>query len=159
VLKPIFLVADEPVSMLDVSVRAGILNLMKEISQKMQLTTVYISHDLSLLQYLCDHTIIMYLGQIVEYGKTETILKRPLHPYSQALVAAIPTLNGAKRQGEILLGNHVPSPIDLPEGCLLQGRCPHVTEGCRGSEQVLTDVGGGHLVRCALVKVKGGKAG
>ena len=159
VLKPIFLVADEPVSMLDVSVRAGVLNLMKEISEQMQLTTVYISHDLSLLQYLCDHTAIMYLGQIVEYGKTETILTRPLHPYTQALVAAIPSLDGASGQGDVPLSNHVPSPVDLPEGCLLQDRCPYVKAGCKGSEQILTDVGDGHLVRCGRVNLEGGIAG
>lgn len=165
VLKPIFLVADEPVSMLDVSVRAGVLNLMKEIAEEMRLTTVYISHDLSLLQYLCDHTAIMYLGQIVEYGKTEDILTKPLHPYSKALVAAIPTLDPSKRPEEVPLSNHVPSPVDLPEGCLLQDRCPYVGNACRGSEQVLTDVGDGHLVRCDLVcanngnlKFEGGKA-
>ncbi len=164
VLKPIFLVADEPVSMLDVSVRAGVLNLMKQIAEEMRLTTVYISHDLSLLQYLCDHTAIMYLGQIVEYGKTEDILTKPLHPYSKALVAAIPTLDPSKRPEEVPLRNHVPSPVDLPEGCLLQDRCPYVTKACRGCGQVLTDVGDGHLVRCGLVcsnhrslKFEGGK--
>ncbi len=152
VLKPIFLVADEPVSMLDVSVRAGVLNLMKGIAEEMQLTTVYISHDLSLLQYLCDHTAIMYLGQIVEYGKTETILAEPLHPYTQALVAAIPTLAGPKGPAEIPLSNHVPSPVDLPEGCLLQDRCPYAKESCRASDQELRDVGAGHLVRCDHAK-------
>lgn len=158
VLKPIFLVADEPVSMLDVSVRAGVLNLMKEIAEEMQLTTVYISHDLSLLQYLCDHTAIMYLGQIVEYGKTEAILSGPLHPYTQALVAAIPTLGTSKRPAEIPLSNHVPSPVDLPEGCLLQDRCPYVQGSCRAAAQELVDVGAGHLVRCNRVNLKGGKA-
>ena len=165
VLRPIFLVADEPVSMLDVSVRAGVLNLMKGIAEEMQLTTVYISHDLSLLQYLCDHTAIMYLGQIVEYGKTETILTRPLHPYSQALVAAIPTLDSSKRPEEIPLSKHVPSPVDLPEGCLLQDRCPYAQATCKASEQILIDTGDGHLVRCGRVctnhgslKLEGGKA-
>lgn len=151
VVKPSFLVADEPVSMLDVSVRAGVMNLMKEIAEKMQLTTVYISHDLSLLQYLCEHTAIMYLGQIVEYGKTETILSEPLHPYTQALVAAIPTLHAEKRPAEVPLSNHVPSPIDLPAGCLLQERCPYASKGCQMQEQSLQDVGGGHLVRCQRV--------
>ena len=165
VLKPAFLVADEPVSMLDVSVRAGVLNLMKEIAEEMQLATVYISHDLSLLQYLCDHTAIMYLGQIVEYGRTEDILTKPLHPYAQALVAAIPTLDPGKRPEEIPLSKHVPSPVDLPSGCLLQDRCPYAQATCKASEQILTDVGDGHLVRCGLVcanndslKLEGGKA-
>lgn len=153
-VSPIFLVADEPVSMLDVSVRAGVLNLMKEISEEMDLTTLYISHDLSLIQYLCDHTAIMYLGQIVEYGKTETILGKPLHPYTRALVVAIPALNSEGSRTEVPLSNTVPNPIDLPDGCLLQDRCPYVQEKCKLNQQVLRDVGNGHLVRCVLVCAK-----
>lgn len=152
VLDPVFLVADEPVSMLDVSVRAGVLNLMKDISKRRNITTVYISHDLSLIQYLCDFTAIMYLGQIVEYGKTERILTKPLHPYTQALVAAIPALSARDKTKEVHLGCTVPSPIDLPKGCLLQDRCPYVRAECKAEDQILEDLGNGHLVRCSLAK-------
>lgn len=138
-------------SMLDVSVRAGVLNLMKRITAEMGLTTVYISHDLSLIQYLCDYTAVMYLGQIVEYGRTALILKRPLHPYTQALIAAVPTLVAQRRPKAVALSNHVPSPINLPQGCFLYERCPYAQEGCGRETQDLHDVGGGHLVRCGLV--------
>ena len=164
VVEPIFMVADEPVSMLDVSVRAGILNLMKEISAKMQLTTVYISHDLTLLQYLCDYTAIMYLGQIVEYGRTEEVLADPVHPYTKALVAAIPAIDPDEEAKEVGLNSHIPSPIDLPKGCLLNTRCPFVESQCKEQEPELLDRGDGRMVRCHLASAirqsdEGGRVG
>ena len=124
VLKPIFLVADEPVSMLDVSIRAGILNTIKETSQRLGLTTVYISHDLSLIQYMCDVTAMMYLGQIVELGPTREIIENPRHPYTQALIAAVPTPEPDRRAQSLTISDTIPTPINLPPGCRFRNRCP-----------------------------------
>lgn len=151
VVDPIFIVADEPVSMLDVSVRAGVLNLMKEVTQNMHLTTVYISHDLSLIQYLCDYTAVMYLGQIVEIGLTEKVLEKPEHPYTQALISASPVPDPDFEVEEVKIGGGVPSPIDLPSGCLFQDRCPYVEPICRQVEPTPQEIEPGHSVRCHMV--------
>lgn len=151
IVDPLFLVADEPVSMLDVSVRAGVLNLMQEVTASMQLTTVYISHDLSLIQYLCAETAIMYLGQIVEMGSTDAVLASPQHPYTQALVAAIPVLDPDVKPPEVKIKGSVLSPIDLPDGCLFQNRCPYAKRICRTEEPLLESKQRGHHVRCHLV--------
>ena len=151
IVDPIFIVADEPVSMLDVSVRAGVLNLMQEITASMQLATLYISHDLSLIQYLCDDTAIMYLGQIVEMGSTDAVLASPEHPYTQALVAAIPVLDPETEPPEVKIKGSVLSPIDLPEGCLFQNRCPYAERICRSEEPPLESKQSGRSVRCHVV--------
>lgn len=149
VLEPDFLVADEPVSMLDVSVRAGILNTMKELSRKRNLTTVYISHDLSLIQYLCDTTAIMYLGRIVEIGPTARVIGSPQHPYTQALVSAIPIPEPGRTPVTIPIRGGIPSAIDLPPGCPFNPRCPHVMDVCptRMPPPVVVE---GSTVRCYL---------
>lgn len=131
VLHPDFLVADEPVSMLDVSVRAGILNTMRRITREMGLTTVYISHDISLLQYTCDRIAIMYLGQIMEIGPTEQIIQNPQHPYTRALVSAVPVPDPAVATPELRIHEGVPRATRLFEGCPFQDRCPDVMEACR----------------------------
>ena len=131
VLHPDFLVADEPVSMLDVSVRAGILNTMRRITREMDLTTVYISHDLSLLQYTCDRIAIMYLGQIMEIGPTEQIIQNPQHPYTRALVSAVPTPNPEIGVPALHIHEGVPQATRLFEGCPFQDRCPEVMDVCR----------------------------
>lgn len=151
VVKPMFIVADEPVSMLDVSIRAGVLNLMGEIARSMRLTTVYISHDLSLIRYLCDYTAIMYLGQIVEIGPTEKVLCEPEHPYTQALISAVPSPDPDFKGGELKITSHVPSPVDLPRGCLFQDRCPYVESVCRQVQPDLRERGASHAVRCHMV--------
>ena len=149
VLEPDFLVADEPVSMLDVSVRAGILNTMKELSRKRSLTTIYISHDLSLIQYLCDTTAIMYLGRIVEIGPTERVISAAQHPYTQALVSAIPIPEPGRPPAVIPIRGGIPSAINLPSGCPFHPRCPYAMEICpmRMPPQVLAE---GRLVSCYL---------
>ncbi len=149
VLEPDFLVADEPVSMLDVSVRAGILNTMKELSRKRNLTTIYISHDLSLIQYLCDTTAIMYLGRIVEIGPTAQVIGAPQHPYTQALVSAIPIPEPGRPPAVIPIRGGIPSAINLPTGCPFHPRCPYAMEICsiRMPPQVLAK---GRLVSCYL---------
>ncbi len=131
VLHPEFLVADEPVSMLDVSVRAGILNTMRELAQEMGLTTVYISHDLSLLQYTCDQIAVMYLGQIVEIGPAREVIANPQHPYTQALVSAVPVPDPSLPRPEPEIGEGRPKATDIPPGCVFQERCPRVMDICR----------------------------
>lgn len=130
VLEPDILIADEPVSMLDVSVRAGILNTMKALSKQRNLTTIYISHDLSLIQYLCDTTTIMYLGRIVESGPTARVIGNPQHPYTQALVSAIPIPEPGRPPAVIPIKGGIPSAIDLPTGCPFHPRCPHAMPIC-----------------------------
>jgi oligopeptide/dipeptide ABC transporter ATP-binding protein len=130
VLEPEILLADEPVSMLDVSVRAGILNTMKELSRRSNLTTIYISHDLSLIQYLCDTTAIMYLGRIVEIGPTERVIGAPRHPYTQALVSAIPIPEPGRAPATIPIRGAIPSAISLPAGCAFHPRCPYAMDIC-----------------------------
>jgi oligopeptide/dipeptide ABC transporter ATP-binding protein len=149
VLEPEILVADEPVSMLDVSVRAGILNTMKELSRKRNLTTIYISHDLSLIQYLCATTAIMYLGRIVEIGPTARIIGAPQHPYTQALVSAIPIPVPGRPPAVIPIKGGIPSAIDLPSGCPFHPRCPYAMEICSVEmpPQVAAE---GRMVRCFL---------
>lgn len=148
---PLFLVADEPVSMLDVSVRAGVLNLMKEVTKNLKLTTIYISHDLSLIQYMCEDTAIMYLGKIVEMGPTKKVLHNPQHPYTKALISAVPVPDPDIVPEEVRISNHVPSPINLPPGCNFQNRCPFVEQICREKAPELKITEEGHLTSCHLV--------
>ena len=148
VVEPGFLVADEPVSMLDVSVRAGVLNLMRELTASLELTTIYISHDLSLIQYMCQQTAIMYLGRIVELGPTRPVLGDPRHPYTQALIAAIGSPDPEAPKKEVGLTSQLPSPLNLPPGCLFQNRCPGAGDRCRQKAPQLKEAKEGHYVAC-----------
>jgi oligopeptide/dipeptide ABC transporter ATP-binding protein len=130
ILEPDFLVADEPVSMLDVSVRAGILNTMKELSAARNITVVYISHDLSLIQYLCDTTAIMYLGRVVEMGPTRRVIQHPQHPYTQALISTIPVPDPDREETPIPIKGGVPSALNIPTGCPFHPRCPYAMDIC-----------------------------
>ena len=150
VLAPRFLVADEPVSMLDVSVRAGILALMREIRETMGLTAVYISHDLALVRYLCDRTLVMYLGCIVEDGPTEEIVRRPRHPYSQALVAAVPVPDADQSRAPLPISGSIPDAREPPSGCRFRDRCPRAMARCAEETPLLRTVAGGHRVACHL---------
>jgi len=129
-LEPDILVADEPVSMLDVSVRAGIMNTMRDLAAKRNLTVIYISHDLSLLQYLCNTTAVMYLGRVVEIGPTRKVIQQPKHPYTQALIAAVPVPEPERSQKEVPIQGGVPSAIHIPSGCPFHPRCPHAMDIC-----------------------------
>ncbi len=151
VLAPHFLVADEPVSMLDVSVRAGILALMREVREAMGLTAVYISHDLALVRYLCERTLVMYLGRIVEDGPTEEIVRRPRHPYTQALVAAVPVPDADQPRLPLPISGNVPDAREPPSGCHFRDRCPHAMPRCAAETPVLRQIAGGHQVACHLV--------
>lgn len=150
VIKPKFIVADEPVSMLDVSIRAGILNLLKKLNREMGLSILYITHDLSTLQYVCQRTGIMYLGKIVEIGNTTQLLERPLHPYSLALFTAVPRLDPDYIKPKVNISGEVPSPINLPQGCRFWPRCPEVQAICREQEPWLQPAGPDRGVACHL---------
>lgn len=152
VLKPEFLVADEPVSMLDVSVRAGVLNLMRELSRSLSLTTLYISHDLSLIKYMCDYTGIMYLGSLVEWGPTEAVIRNPKHPYTQALIAAVPAPDPEVAGTALEIGDMPADPVNLPGGCRFHNRCPFAREVCRQVAPAARSVASGHSVTCHIVE-------
>jgi len=149
VLRPKLMVADEPVSMLDVSTRSGILGLIERLRKDLELSYIYITHDLATAKYICDRIAIMYLGKIVEIGPTRKILMEPLHPYTIALIAAVPVPDPARKIGEIPIKGEVPlSPIDLPTGCRFHPRCPHASDRCGRDEPGLIDVGDNHFVAC-----------
>lgn len=150
VLAPRFLVADEPVSMLDVSVRAGILSLMREIRDAMGLTAVYISHDLALVRYLCERTVVMYLGTVVEDGPTTEIVRRPRHPYTRALVAAVPVPDPDQSRAPLPITGNVPDAREPPSGCRFRDRCPHAFARCAEESPKLRKTGEGHTVACHL---------
>lgn len=149
VLRPEFLVADEPVSMLDVSIRAGILSMMLDLVEKFNVSFLYITHDLALARHMCDRIAIMYLGKIVEMAPTEKIIYEPLHPYTKALISAVPEPDPASKRIEAVISGEIPSPISPPPGCKFHTRCPAVGgEECRTKEPPLIDIGGGHYVAC-----------
>jgi peptide/nickel transport system ATP-binding protein len=150
VLRPDFLVADEPVSMLDVSVRAGILNTMRGLAADMGLTTVYISHDLSLLQYTCDRIAVMYLGQIAEIGPAQQLIESPQHPYTQALVTAVPVPDPSLPHSQPDIYEGVPRPTEIPKGCPFKDRCPQAMEACREVLPPWTEVGTQQYAACHL---------
>jgi len=150
-LRPKFIVADEPVASLDLSLRAGILNLLKDLREKMGSTYLFISHDLSTLRSITQRIAIMYVGKIVELGETEEVYKDPLHPYTQALLSATPIPDPKKRDRKfIILKGSVPSPMDPPSGCRFHPRCPFRQAKCEKEDPRLVDMGDGHLVACHL---------
>lgn len=150
VLEPSFLVADEPVSMLDVSVRASILGLLNDLKEQRGLTTLFISHDLSLLKHMCDRIAIMYLGQIVEIGPAIQLINNPQHPYTQALVSSTPIIDPDEKRTPVELEGEVPDPINLPSGCRFAPRCPEAMEECWEGEPPMYDVGDDQTARCIL---------
>jgi oligopeptide transport system ATP-binding protein len=151
-VEPSFLIADEPVASLDVSVRAQILNLLQELQKKLDITYLYISHDLSTVRQICHKVAVMYLGKFVEIAETEDLFTSPLHPYTQALLSAIPVPDPETKVLRIMLSGEVPSPINPPLGCRFNPRCVQKKEGrCAETMPDLIDVGNGHLVACQEV--------
>ena len=150
VLQPRFIFCDEPVSALDASVRAQVLNLMKRIQREMDLTYLFISHDLSVVRFLCDRVAVMYLGHIVEVADKHTLYDHPAHPYTQALLSSIPVPDTDVKTEKIILRGEVPSPYDPPAGCPFHTRCPHAQPVCREKMPPMTDLGGGHTAACHL---------
>ena len=150
VLHPDFLVADEPVSMLDVSVRAGILNTTRRLAREMGLATVYISHDLSLLQYTCDRIAVMYLGYIVEIGPSQEVIANPKHPYTQSLIAAVPVPDPALQPPPLRIREGVPRPTEQARGCPFASRCPEAREACLDHFPPSVEIEPGHIALCHL---------
>jgi len=139
-LEPRVIIADEPVSALDVSIQAQILNLLGQLSQKMNLSLIFIAHDLSVVKHISHRVAVMYLGKIVELGPAVDVIERPLHPYTRALVSAIPTPNPdvERTRQRIVLAGDPPSPINPPAGCAFHPRCPHALDKCKASVPPLT---------------------
>jgi peptide/nickel transport system ATP-binding protein len=148
ILRPKFIVADEPVAMVDVSIRAQILDLLLELKKEMDLTYVIITHDLSVAYHISNKISIMYLGKIVEMGSKESVFNDPLHPYTQALIQAIPTIKGRKERK--IVGGEVPSAIRPPSGCRFHPRCPYAMEICKKVEPELIEIKPNHFVACHL---------
>ena len=146
---PEVLFCDEAVSALDVSVRAQILNLLEELQDELKLTYMFVSHDLSVIEHICDRIVIMYLGKVVEVGTKDDIFKNPKHPYTQALLSAIP-LVGKKKTERIILEGDIPSPVNPPSGCRFHTRCPYATERCTTEVPEMVDLGGEHRAACHL---------
>lgn len=151
VLRPEFIVADEPVSMLDVSVRAGILNVLREVRDRLGLAAVFISHDLALVRYVCARTITMYLGTVVEDGPTRALIEKPLHPYTQALVQAVPVPHVDQSHAPLPIHGGIPDARNPPSGCRFRDRCPLAEDRCAQEIPRLREVGGGRRVACHLV--------
>ena len=152
VLSPEFVVADEPVSMLDVSIRADILDLMISLVEKYNSSFLYITHDLALARHVCDVMGIMYLGKIMEKGVTEKIVYEPLHPYTHALISAVPVPDPTMKRSDVVIKGEIPSPVNPPSGCRFHTRCPIAQfPVCKEKEPPLTDHGNGHLAACHMI--------
>lgn len=147
---PSFLICDEPVSALDVSIQAQIINLLEELQATLSLSFLFIAHDLSVVRHIADRVVVMYIGKVMEEAPTEELFAIPLHPYTHALFSSIPSLDPAKRRGLNPLPGEPPSPADPPPGCRFASRCPKVTAKCREGDIEVVEVSKNHRVRCIL---------
>ncbi|MGG0719814.1 dipeptide ABC transporter ATP-binding protein [Robertmurraya massiliosenegalensis] len=150
ILNPDFIVADEPVSALDVSVQSQVINLMLELQREFGLTYLFISHDLSVVEHMTDRVAVMYLGKIVELANTEELFRNPMHPYTQALISAVPVSHPKEVKDRIVLSGDVPNPANPPSGCTFHTRCPFAMEKCKSQVPTLTEVADGHVTSCHL---------
>jgi len=151
VLEPHLLLADEPVSMLDVSIRAEIINLLADLRKSRGISVIFITHDLGTVGYFADRVAVMYLGRIVELGKTQDVLTNPQHPYTKALLSVIPVPNPRLRRKRIILEGETPNPIDLPTGCRFHPRCPVAIAVCKQSDPRLMSISDSHQAACLLL--------
>jgi peptide/nickel transport system ATP-binding protein len=152
VLRPSLIVADEPTSMLDVSIRSGIMNLMLGLQESVGITYLYITHDLAVARYMCDRIAVMYLGKIVELASTEELLHNPQHPYTKALVSAVPVPDPHVKRGQVDIKGSVSTPVDPKPRCRFFDRCPIATDICNKNDHPpLEDKGAGHYVACFRV--------
>ena len=154
---PQLIVCDEPVSALDIAIRAQVLNLLRRIQRERGQSFLFISHDMAVVEHICDDIAVMYLGQIVEQATREAFFSRPLHPYSVALMSAVPTVKGGREKAanRIKLVGDPPSPINPPSGCRFAGRCPAAQQKCKQEPPALREVIPGHKVACHFVSVQG----
>ncbi len=153
--QPRFIVLDEPVSSLDPTARAEIIDLLIDLQERQGITYLFISHDLTTVRYLCNWVAVMYLGKIVEMSRTEELFERPVHPYTRALLSAVPEPDPEIRRAKFVLKGEIPSPINLPSGCHLHARCPAAQPMCRTTVPALELIGGGHWVSCLRARELG----
>lgn len=151
-LNPQFIVCDEPVSALDVSIQAQVLNLLQDLQKDLDLTYMFITHDLSVVRYISDQIAVMYLGQVVEYGNSEEIFNNPLHPYTKALLSAIPSIDIDKPVQREVIRGEISSPINPKPGCRFASRCKNATPACMGEDITLKEVTENHYVQCNLFR-------
>ena len=151
-INPKFIVADEPVSALDVSVQAQVLNLLDDLQKEMGLTYLFIAHNLATVEHISDRVAVMYLGKMVELASSDDLYRNPRHPYTQALLSAVPEPDPTIKRERILLQGDIPSPVNPPSGCRFHTRCPLAQDICKQADPIFQDVGGGHFVACHLVK-------
>ncbi|MBQ8302519.1 MAG: dipeptide ABC transporter ATP-binding protein [Clostridia bacterium] len=156
-VNPKLVICDEPVSALDVSIQAQIINLLKELQRSMNLTYIFISHDLSVVKFISDKIGVMYLGSMVEFGKKEDIFSNPIHPYTKALFSAIPNPNPDVKMNRIVLNGDIPSPANPPSGCRFHTRCPHATEKCKYVAPTYREYEEGHFAACHLLDKEDGE--
>lgn len=149
ILDPKIVVCDEPVSALDVSIQSQIINLLKELQRKRGLTYLFVAHDMSVIRYISDRVGVMYLGHLVEEGDTDEVFDHPQHPYTRTLMSAVPSIDPRDNRQRILLEGDLPSPIDLPSGCVFHTRCPWATEACKTASCELREVRKGHYAACS----------
>ncbi len=152
VVDPIFMVADEPVSMLDVSIRAGVMQLLLGLREKYGLSIILITHDISVARYMSDRIAVMYLGKIVELGDTEDVIKDPLHPYTKALIKAVPVADPTRERTPLPLKGELPSAVERPSGCVFRTRCIYATDICAEKEPPLVEIKNGHMCACHMVE-------
>ena len=152
-VQPDLIVADEPVSALDVSIQAQVINLLQDLQEKYHISYLFIAHDLSVVRHICDQVAVMYLGRIVESAPKDELYENPLHPYTQALLSAVPIPDPKIKRQRINLEGDVPNPANQPSGCHFHPRCHKAREDCAHTEQKLADMGDGHFVACHLVEM------
>jgi peptide/nickel transport system ATP-binding protein len=155
-VNPKLVICDEPVSALDVSIQAQIINLLRDLQKKLNLTYLFISHDLSVVKFISDRIGVMYLGSMVEFGNKKDIFSNPLHPYTKALFSAIPNPNPDVKMNRIVLNGDIPSPANPPSGCRFHTRCPYATERCKTDVPVYREYEPEHFAACHLLEEKYG---
>jgi oligopeptide/dipeptide ABC transporter ATP-binding protein len=149
-VEPEFVVADEPVSALDVSIQAQVINLLADLRESLSFTMLFIAHDLAVVEHICDRVIVMYLGRVMEIAPAEALYARPNHPYTQALLSAVPVPEPGRRKSRVVLKGDIPSPINPPSGCVFRTRCPMAQAVCAQSVPPLKQIGADHLSACHL---------
>jgi peptide/nickel transport system ATP-binding protein len=147
-VEPEFIVADEPLSALDVSIQSQVINLLADLRERLSLTMLFISHDLDVVEYLCDRVVVLYLGKVMEVAETDALFEQPLHPYTRALLAASPKPDPTQPSTHVALKGDIPSPMAVPSGCVFRSRCPHAIEACAEQVPALEEVAPGRSVAC-----------